>query len=248
MEKHRVRKFVGYGIPIVVFAWIAVTLLYSGLKTKETNRFLEDIGPPPQVSPQHSETAPEAPSQTETVQTVPGIVSEQLPETETQTRDASGSITEETQEDAAHPHPHTPGHTHPHGAGMLDMPPELSHIDPYVVKDGYAAYNRYRYSDPERAYETLADTFRYMFGDLPEVDTMVDFVRTANRRPLTFDEVIEMNRAHIRLLPPVMSESAATLSQQINYLEQLKVEALEKGATEEQLVIDYNFDFVDHGE
>lgn len=252
MERHRVRKFVIGGILCCVFAWVAFSVLYSQWETK---RLLEDIGTPLQAVPPISEEALETPLPTQKVQVQPHFVSEQLPETHT--LDEGGSVAEEAEvreEDTAfftpHPHPdtHAHPHPHPHPAGLLEGSPEFSHLDSYVVKDGYATYNRYRHSDPERAYETLAETFRYMFGDLPEVETMVDFVRAANRRPLTIDEVIDLNNTHIRLLPASMSSSAAALSQQIEYLERLRSDALEWGVPEEEMVIQYDFDFVDHGE
>lgn len=245
MDKDKVVKSIVFGLLCCVCAWIVFSVVYSNYQTKQ---LVKTLGPPPSATPQ-AETEPASTQKAQgktdngTKQPAEPTVADDaaawMRETKFPTKTASPWPQAHSHpDDHAHPHPHTEGEP-------LEVPPEFAHLDPYVVKAGYTDYNRYRASDPERAYKRLAETFRYMFGDKPEVDTLVYFVRTANRRPLTFDEVIDLNNTQISLLPPAMSENVPLLRQQIEYLEQTRAEALADGVPEEQLVIDYRFDFDD---
>lgn len=91
-------------------------------------------------------------------------------------------------------------------------------------KAAVADYNEYLLTDPEYAYERLADVFRADFGDIPEVPILVESIRKANNGPLTVDEALAWKEATLRTMPRTESESIAIsmLEQQIESLRELK--------------------------
>lgn len=252
MEEHRVRNWIIRGVLVCVLAWVTFSLFYAHYTKK---RFTETLSPLPPVSLTGSQDATE-PSPQQIENTGADTAPAQL--TETEPAAAAGDTTPLAEEATVesdvemhpphtHPHPHVGEdiHSHPHLHGSMDhIPPEFAHLDPLVVKEGYTDYNRYRYSDPERAYERLAETFRYMFGDSPAIERYITFVRKADRGPLTFDEVIEMNNTHIEMVPSSMAAGIVHgLTQQNERLEQLRLDGIAFGVPPEEMVINYRFIF-----
>ena len=242
MEKPRVLKWIVRGVLVCVLGWVGFSLFYAHYKKE---RLTETLRPLPAVSPAGSQDAQgtEKPIR---------IASVQFTETETaqvETEAATVESDAEMHPPHAHFHPHVGEdiHSHPHLHGSMDaIPPEFAHLDPLVVKEGYTDYNRYRYSDPERAYERLAETFRYMFDDSPAIDRYITFVRKADRGPLTFDEVIDMNNTHMAMVPASMGEGIVHgLTQQNEQLEQLRLDGIAAGVPPEEMVINYRFVFQD---
>lgn len=89
-------------------------------------------------------------------------------------------------------------------------------------KAAVADYNEYLATDPEYAYKRLGDVFRADFGDIPEVDILVESIRKANNGPLTVDEALAWQEAILRTLPPSESMVASMVSQQIESLKELR--------------------------
>ncbi|MCY3721729.1 MAG: hypothetical protein OXG97_05870 [Candidatus Poribacteria bacterium] len=89
-------------------------------------------------------------------------------------------------------------------------------------KAAVAAYNEYLATDPEYAYKQLGTVFRSDFGDIPEVDILVESIRKANNGPLTVDEALTWQEAILRTLPPNESGVASMVLQQIESLKELR--------------------------
>lgn len=91
-------------------------------------------------------------------------------------------------------------------------------------KAAVADYNTYLTTDPEYAYTRLGDVFRGDFGDIPEVDILVESIRKINNGPLTVDEAITYQEAILGTLPPNESMAASMVLQQIEHLKELTEE------------------------
>ncbi len=67
------------------------------------------------------------------------------------------------------------------------------------VKAGFEDYNSYLSTNPEYAYQRLDDAFREQFGDSPDVDILVESIRSYNKGPVPVDTAIRYMEAEIRL-------------------------------------------------
>lgn len=120
---------------------------------------------------------------------------------------------------------------------------DLRAIDPEapynlaVVKAGFDDYNANLESNPEYAYQRLEAAFREQYGDYPEVDILVETIRTNNNRALTVDEAINMTEALSRITP----EPVASILQQ--RLEDLRETQLLEKELGEPIPVRYNMHF-----
>lgn len=90
------------------------------------------------------------------------------------------------------------------------------------TKAAWQDYNAFLTSAPDYAYEQLAEGFRKMYGDHPEIDTLVAVIRKANAGPITVDDAIDMATATLRIMPPDQTETIEMLSAQLEMFQTLK--------------------------
>ena len=90
------------------------------------------------------------------------------------------------------------------------------------TKAAWQAYNDFLATHPDYAYERLDEGFREMYGDRPEVDTLVDVIRKANAGALTVDDAIDMVTATLSVMPADQTEVIEGLSAQLEMFEELK--------------------------
>ena len=90
------------------------------------------------------------------------------------------------------------------------------------TKAAWQDYNHFLTTRPDYAYDRLYDGFREMFGDRPEVDTIVEVIRKANAGALTVDDAIDMVTATINVMPPDAIEPIEQLRAQLEMFRELK--------------------------
>ena len=115
-------------------------------------------------------------------------------------------------------------------------------IELYEVKEieeGFNDYNAFLTTNPEYAYERLADALREQYGDYPEIDIIVENVRRANNGTLTIDDAIAMREANLRITPPDATIEIQTLSDNIALLYDIKALIAEG----EPVEIEFNISF-----
>lgn len=106
--------------------------------------------------------------------------------------------------------------------------PEALAVDPVEsidfakVKEAWGDYNDLLATGEERAYERLAEGFREMYGDYPEVDTIVETIKRANNQTLTIDDAIAMNKAFLRIMPDNQFETIEMLEERLTFLQEAK--------------------------
>ena len=115
-------------------------------------------------------------------------------------------------------------------------------IELYEVKkreEGFNDYNAFLTTNPEYAYERLADALREQYGDYPEIDIIVENVRSANNGTLTIDDAIAMREANLRITPSDATVEIQTLSDNIALLYDIKALIAEG----EPVEIEFNINF-----
>lgn len=112
-----------------------------------------------------------------------------------------------------------------------DIPDEdLVPFDAETVKAGFNDYNAYLNADPEYAYQRLDDAFREQFGNDPDVDILVESIRSYNEGPVPVDTAIEFMEAELRLISQFgYPEPIAQLEDNIEMLREARQYALESG-------------------
>ena len=90
------------------------------------------------------------------------------------------------------------------------------------AKAAWQDYNDFLSTHSDYAYERLGDGFGEMFGDRPEVDTIVEVIRKANAGALTVDDAIDMVTATINVMPPDAIEEIEGLRAQLEMYRELK--------------------------
>lgn len=98
------------------------------------------------------------------------------------------------------------------------------------VKAGFDDYNAYVHTDPEYAYQRLDEAFREQYGDSPDVNILVETIRSDNEGNGTIDNAITNLEALLRLLPRISpSEGVQEVANELESLRELKQLALETG-------------------
>ena len=112
-----------------------------------------------------------------------------------------------------------------------DIPDEdLVPFDAETVKAGFNDYNAYLNADPEYAYQRLDDAFREQFGNSPDVDILVESIRSYNEGPVLVDTAIEFMEAELRLISQFgYPEPIAELQDNLEMLREARQYALESG-------------------
>ena len=112
-----------------------------------------------------------------------------------------------------------------------DIPDEdLVPFDAETVKAGFNDYNACLSSDPEYAYQRLDDAFREQFGNDPDVNILVESVRSYNEGPVPADTAIEFMEAELRLISQFgYPEPIAELQDNLEMLREARQYALESG-------------------
>ena len=95
-------------------------------------------------------------------------------------------------------------------------------IDWVQAKAAGRDYNDFLHTAPEYAYARLADGLREMYGDFPEVDTIVENIKRANEETLTLDDAIHMAEAFSRIMPENQQASRNMIALQLEILRELK--------------------------
>lgn len=95
-------------------------------------------------------------------------------------------------------------------------------IDGVKVKTASQDYNDFLETDPDYAYDRLTDRFKEMFGDRPEIETLVENIRRSNEGTLTLDDAITMTEASISLLPADETETIRQLSENLEVFREIK--------------------------
>ena len=235
MEKHRVRKWVIRGVCGVVFAWVVFAVLYSRWITQNL-----DLVPDPPTAVSEKQVDENRRPGTE-AQPLVDMNSATITPVENGAKETAETVADDEEQVVPHSHPHP----HPHPETAQAIPEGFAHVDALVVKEGYSDYNRYRYSDPERAYQRLTETFQYIFGEVREVETLVDFVRQANRGPLTIDELMDLNHVYMKLFSALSPADVEFYRETNRNLQKLKSDALDHGMRPDEMLIEYTFDFDD---
>ncbi len=113
---------------------------------------------------------------------------------------------------------------------LYDIP-----YDMQITKAGFEDYNTYLSTHPEYAYQRLDDAFREQFGDDPDVDILIESIRSYNNGPVPVDMAIRFMEAELRLISnsgiptELVSEVVWQLEQDLEMLQELKQYALESG-------------------
>lgn len=105
------------------------------------------------------------------------------------------------------------------------------------TKAAWQDYNAFLAARPDYAYERLDEGFREMYGDRPEVDTIVEVIRKANAGALTVDDAIDMMTATLKIMPPDQTEVIEQLTAQLEMFRELK----ELQADGEDVKVNFNF-------
>ncbi|MCY3722316.1 MAG: hypothetical protein OXG97_08865 [Candidatus Poribacteria bacterium] len=95
-------------------------------------------------------------------------------------------------------------------------------IDWVKIKVASQDYNAFLESDPDYAYDRLTDRFKEMFGDRPEIATLVENIRRSNEGTLTLDDAIAMTEASLSLLPADETEAIRQLSENLEIFREIK--------------------------
>lgn len=95
-------------------------------------------------------------------------------------------------------------------------------IDWVKIKVASQNYNDFLETDPDYAYDRLTDRFKEMFGDRPEIETLVENIRRSNEGTLTIDDAISMTEASISLLPADETEAIRQFSENLEALREIK--------------------------
>ena len=95
-------------------------------------------------------------------------------------------------------------------------------IDWVKIKVASQDYNAFLESDPDYAYDRLTDRFKEMFGDRPEIATLVENIRRSNEGTLTLDDAIAMTEASLSLLPADETEAIRQLSENLEVFREIK--------------------------
>ncbi|MYC78795.1 hypothetical protein F4X10_23760 [Candidatus Poribacteria bacterium] len=95
-------------------------------------------------------------------------------------------------------------------------------IDWVKIKAASQDYNDFLDTDPDYAYDRLTDRFKEMFGDRPEIETLVENIRRSNEGTLTVDDAITMTEASISLLPADETEAIRQLSENLEVFREIK--------------------------
>ena len=95
-------------------------------------------------------------------------------------------------------------------------------IDWVQAKAAGRDYNDFLHTSPEYAYARLADGLREMYGDFPEVDTIVENIKRANEETLTLDDAIHIAEAFSRIMPENQKVSRDVIALQLEFLRELK--------------------------
>ena len=102
-------------------------------------------------------------------------------------------------------------------------------IDWVKVKATSQDYNDFLETDPDYAYERLTDRFQEMFGDRPEIETLVETIRRSNEGTLTLNDAIAMTEASLSLLPADETEAIRQLSENLEVFREIKAFQKEGG-------------------
>ena len=102
-------------------------------------------------------------------------------------------------------------------------------IDWVKVKATSQDYNNFLETDPDYAYERLTDRFQEMFGDRPEIETLVETIRRSNEGTLTLNDAIAMTEASLSLLPADETEAIRQLSENLEVFREIKAFQKEGG-------------------
>lgn len=95
-------------------------------------------------------------------------------------------------------------------------------IDWVKVKAAGQDYNDFLETDPDYAYDRLTDRFQEMFGDRPEIETLIENIRRSNEGTLTLDDAITMTEASISLLSTDETEAIRQLSENLEVFREIK--------------------------
>ena len=107
---------------------------------------------------------------------------------------------------------------------------EMVPFDIEKVKAGFDDYNDYIHTDPEYAYQRLDEAFREQYGDSPDVNILIETIRSDNEGNGTIDNAITNLEALLRLLPRISpSEGVQEVANELESLRELKQLALETG-------------------
>lgn len=98
----------------------------------------------------------------------------------------------------------------------------LEGVDWTQAKMAGRDYNDFIETDPKYAYARLADGFREMYGDHPEIDVIVETIKRANQQTMKVDDAIQMAEAFLRIMPEEAHGSIDMLSAQLEMLQELK--------------------------
>ncbi len=115
----------------------------------------------------------------------------------------------------------------PLSLSIIELPEALPEspvegIDWVRVKAASQDYNDFLEADPDYAYDRLTDRFKEMFGDRPEIETLVENIRRSNEGTLTLDDAIAMAEASISLLPAEETEAIRQLSENLEVFREIK--------------------------
>lgn len=103
---------------------------------------------------------------------------------------------------------------------LLESPVEG--IDWIKIKAASQDYNDFLETDPDYAYDRLTDRFKEMFGDRPEIETLVENIKRSNEGTLTLDDAIAMAEVSISLLPADETEAIRQLSENLEVFREIK--------------------------
>lgn len=113
--------------------------------------------------------------------------------------------------------------------------PEISEESPLEMtdfrrtKDAWQDYNNLLAVDPSYAYARLAEGFREMYGDHPEIDIIVESIKRANDKTLTVDDAIAMVTSTLKIMPADQTIVIDQMSEKLELLYELKAFQAEGG-------------------
>ncbi|MDE0423962.1 MAG: hypothetical protein OXN25_03720 [Candidatus Poribacteria bacterium] len=97
------------------------------------------------------------------------------------------------------------------------------------TKEAWQDYNDLLAVDSSSAYTRLAEGFREMYGDHPEIDIIVESIKRANERTLTVDDAIAMVTSTLKIMPADQTIVIDQMSEKLELLYELKAFQAEGG-------------------
>jgi len=97
------------------------------------------------------------------------------------------------------------------------------------TKAAWQEYNGFLTTDPDYAYAKLAEGFREMYGNHPEIDIIVENIRRANEGTLTVDDAIALMTAALKVMPADQTVVIDQVSEKLELLHDLKAFESEGG-------------------